>query len=267
MGYQASPGIGYRGNDMAELNIFHYKPGSSFLHRTDTAVKYLSVIVLSITVFRTSPPGLIILTLVIGTGAAFSGSWKSPGKSLRGIAFLLAAVILGRGLFLEGTPLPFVSFLTGEGLISGALYAWRLVLFIVMGHVLLLTTEPSELHGALYRLLHGIPFIPAGKIASMISLTIIFIPLIFDQYSEIRQAYDSRLGSMSRSPMKKITALALPLMETVLGRADEIAMAMESRCYSDDPLVRTAPVKPGDFIFLFSICLLSAIILLLNFPL
>lgn len=255
---------------MAEIDLFHFRPGKTGLHRINTAVKYLSAIILSIAIFNGSPVELIVVTSLFLTGifiiffplsvhSIISRIWN-----LRAFFLFLLIISVARGLSIEGTPLPFIPFFSNEGLISGAIYSWKLVLLLIIGQLLVSTTEPSELHGAVYRVLKPLPMIKAGQIATMVSLTISFIPLIFDQYLEIRQAAESRLGSRSRNPVKKIQSIAIPLMQTTLSRADEVASAMESRCYREDPTIPDWEMQLRDWMFLCMSLLLSATIFLSN---
>lgn len=256
---------------MAEIELFHFRPGKTVLHRINTAVKYLSAIILSIALFNSSPLELTAMTclLIISIMVIFFplpvNTVFRRIRNLRGFLVFLLLISAARGLSIEGRALPYLPFFSIEGLLSGAIYSWKLVLLLIIGQLLVSTTEPSELHGAVYRCLSPVPMINAGQIATMVSLTISFIPLIFDQYLEIKHASESRLGSITGNPYKKIQSIVLPLMQTTLSRADEVASAMESRCYRDDPTLPDWEMGLGDWLFL-SICMsLTATIFLSNF--
>lgn len=248
---------------MAEIELFHYRPGNLRLHRADTAMKYLSAIALSIGIFQSSLIELFCLTILLGV---LSIPYRYPMslKGLKGFFLLLLAIVISRAATLEGTPIPFIPFFSREGLLSGFHHSWRLILLLIMGQLLLSTTDPSDLQSAIYRLLNPLPLVPAGKIATMISLTILFIPLIFDQMLEAREAAEARLASQTRNPVKKILVTALPLMQMTLSRADEVAAAMESRCYRDDILRDPADKKGSDFLLFIISSSITVLIFLVN---
>ena len=255
---------------MAEIELFHYREGKGILHRLDTRLKLLFLILLSITIFKSLIPSLILISLFlffIFLLEYFQSGNISPLKFIYSVRFFLVFmffIILTRGLTIPGEKILFIPYLSIKGLISGSLYSWKLFLVILCGHTLTSTTDPSEIHGAVYKLLHRIPLIPTGTIATMISLTISFIPILFDQYLEVHNAGISRLGYQSKNPVKKISAIALPLLQTTIIKAEEIAQAMESRCYNDSPTLPEMHFNKKDLLNLVIMILFLSIIFLLN---
>jgi len=246
---------------MAEIEIFHYRNGRGILHRIDTRIKLLFIIFLTICIFNSSIWALIILTafvLSLFLIEYMQSKITSPFSFLnnvKGFLLFLLLITLVRGLSSE-------VFVTG--ILSGLLYSWKLFLLVLIGQLLTSTTDPAHIQGAVYRVLHKVPYIPAGTIATMISLTITFIPLIFDQYLEVRDAANSRLGNLTRNPLTKISTIALPLLQTTLLRADEIAQAMESRCYSEHPTLNEMKMKKHDALSLIILIAIPILLFLLN---
>lgn len=255
---------------MAEIDLFHYRKADGTLHRYNGGLKLLSLVILTMSIFNSDPMGLMILSILICSLFLldyFQTGILSPLtliKNIRGFLLFLILIIIINGFTLEGTPLWGVIKISREGTIAGLIYSWKLLILIVLGQMITSTTDPVDIYSALYRLLRPLPFINAGNTATMISLTITFIPLIFDQYIEVKNAVDSRLGSLNRNPMRKILSLSLPLLQTTLLRAEEVTLAMESRCYNDSPTMAENVLKKTDIgLFLASI-LFPGIILLLN---
>ncbi len=189
----------------------------------------------------------------------------SPIQFLRNVKFFLLFlffIIIARGITTEGTQIPFVAFISIKGLHLGALYSWKLFIILIISQLLTSTTDPINIQGAIYVILKPIPLIKAGQIATMISLTITFIPLLFDQFLEVRNASYSRLGNRSRNPVKKISSMVLPLLQTTIFRADEIAQAMESRCYNENPTPPEMRIKKSDILSLIFIIFLITILFL-----
>jgi energy-coupling factor transporter transmembrane protein EcfT len=100
----------------------------------------------------------------------------------------------------------------------------------------------TEIRGAIYWFLRSLPFVPAARIATMFSLALTLIPLIFDQAATIREAQIARGIELVGNPLKRLYCLAWPVMRETFYRADELIMALESRCYSEN---RTIPVFSG----------------------
>jgi len=247
---------------MAEIELFHYRSGTGFFHNLNTGIKYLSALLLSLALFNSSFRELLVFTITfiptvfILLKPATSTLLKRI-SAMKGFLIFLILVAGARGFSFSGS--------ASERWIHSSVYVWKIVLLLIIGQILISTTDPADLHGAVYRFLRRIPFLPAGPIATMLSLTISFIPLIFDQYDEIRQAAESRLAGLIKNPVKKVLVTALPLMETTLSRADEISMAMESRCYVHNPTLKESHITMRDILALLISVFLSTAIFLLKY--
>jgi len=241
---------------MAEIELFHYRKGNGILHRFNGGFKLLAMIFLSIAIFRGEVNELILLSLFISVVFLieyFQSRILSPPLliiKIKGFLFFLILIVFIKGLMIKGVPVRYIPLFSIEGLLSGVVYSWKLLLLIILGQLFTSTTDPVNIHGAVYRLLDHLPLINAGNTATMVSLTITFIPLIFDQYIEVRNAFESRLGNRSKNPVKKISSLALPLLQSTFLRADEVTQAMESRCYSDSPTLPAMKITVTDIICL-----------------
>jgi energy-coupling factor transporter transmembrane protein EcfT len=228
---------------MAELNIFHYWPGNSIFHRMDGRIKLLCMVLLSITAgVVIEIPDFIILTIVLVV--VFIGA-RLPGmvilKEMRYFAFWMLVIILTHSFSVPGAPILLLPIgkLTREGLMSGLLFVWRLMLMIIIGTIFTGTTSLSNLRNIIEWFLRLIPFLPASRVATILSLTFKQIPLIFDRASEILDAQRSRCIENRHHPLRRIRFLMVPLFLRIFSQADEIAYAMEARCYSE---VRTPAV-------------------------
>lgn len=255
---------------MAEIDLFHYRAGRGFLHRYHTGFKLLSMIILTIAIFNGEIMALSFLSLFIFSIFAleyYQSRIMSPLaliKNTKRFLIFLIIIIFTRGLMIDGSALSFFPLLSREGLTSGLLYSWKLLLLIVLGQTFISTTSPVKIHQAIFVILHPLPLINAGNTATMVSLTITFIPLIFDQYREIKDAYESRLGNNALNPVKKIYTLTLPLLQSTLLRVDEVTLAMESRCYSDNPTLPESNITLNDVLGLIICIAIPLIFFLLN---
>lgn len=247
---------------MAELNLFHYQPKNSFIHQMDARVKLFCMVLLSISLgISTKIFGLILLTIVLII--AFIGSrlpFKRLFYELRHFLWITGIVVVVHSFTVPGSPitgLP-VTGLTWEGLYSGLSFSWRLLLILILCVILTGTTTLSQLKDSIEWTLRPIPFIPGTRVATMFALTFALVPQIFDQVSEIADAQKARCIERRKNPVRRISCLVPPLFLQIFHRADEMALAMESRCYSEARTVQTFKARRSDWLILFlsgSVCL------------
>ncbi|KLU60926.1 energy-coupling factor transporter transmembrane protein EcfT [Peptococcaceae bacterium CEB3] len=246
---------------MAELNIFHYTPQKSIVHTMDGRIKLLCMILFTIAAGLAGRwLGLAVLTAVLCVALTSS---KLPAKSLlsemRYFLFLSGIVIVVNSFTVPGAPITGIPIhgLTWQGFTSGLLYAWRLLLIVLTCTILTGTTPLSQLKNAVEWYLRPIPLVPEARIATMFSLTLVLIPLIFDQAAEMLEAQKARCIEKRKNPLVRIKFLVFPLLLHTFMRADEMVLAMESRCYSE---IRTKQVFRTTFtdwlllIFTLSVC-------------
>jgi energy-coupling factor transporter transmembrane protein EcfT len=171
------------------------------------------------------------------------------------------AIFVARALSTSGSAI--VEFkiisITREGLYEGALVCWRLVIVIITGLAFVLTTRPSEIKAAVEWVLRPFPFVPAKRIATMMSLIVRFMPVIFHQAKETLDAQRARGVENRKNPVYRLVKLGIPILRRTFERADKLALAMEARCYSEN---RTDPrLASGikDWIVLFAVVFLCSI--------
>ena len=194
-------------DDLADLNIFHYWPQETFLHRMDPMIKLICLLVLSITGgLADTAPALAILTMIV---AALLYVAKLPITKIiaemRIFLFFILCIMLLHALRVPGEPLPLWAggrFLTWEGLFSGLFYGWRIILLLLLSAILTATTTLSALREGIQSILRPVPFVPEEKIATMFSLVLSFIPLLLDRAVEIAEAQKARCVQKRKNPVK-----------------------------------------------------------------
>ena len=222
---------------MAELNVLGFHAGDSVLHKLDVRFKLLFVVVISLSSLKAFVPSLSLLTLVLMVALMSAGlSLKTALKDLRYVFWLLLFVFIARSLSVPGSSVfEFKSFsITREGLYEGAIVCWRLVIVIMTGLSFVLTTRSSEIKAAVEWMLKPFPWVPAKRIAIMLSLIVRFIPLIFEQAKKTTEAQRARGVENRKNPVYRLKMFGIPLMRRVFERADNLALAMEARCYSEN---------------------------------
>jgi energy-coupling factor transporter transmembrane protein EcfT len=141
-------------------------------------------------------------------------------------------------------------------------FAGRLVLVILACIVMTGTTSLTTMKNTFEWYLQPIPYIPKARIATMMSLSIVFVPLTLDCYTETSNAQKSRCVELQKNPVKRAILLTLPLVYRALQQTDEIVYAMQSRCYSESRTQAEFQTGKTDWLVLVT-CVMSFLACLL----
>ncbi len=226
---------------LTDITIGQYFPGTSFLHRLDPRVKIVLLFALIVAIFAFDTPGAYaaLTGLTLCLAAASTVPMTLLFKSVRPLWWLLAFTFL---MHLGGTPGEVIARvwifdLTWEGLVKGLFLCLRLVLLILLSSLLTFTTSPLMLTDALERLLRPLRCfgVPAHELAMMMTIALRFVPTLIEETDKIMKAQQARgadftSGNFFRR-LYSLTPILVPLFISAFRRADELAMAMEARCY------------------------------------
>ena len=228
---------------LRDITIGQHFPGNSLVHRFDPRLKLVLTIVYIVLLFAASNPlGLALSILFL---AAMYKVAKIPGKMiLKSLKPILPIVIFTAVLNLffvsgEGEPLVHIWFLTiyAEGVRYAVLMAVRVMALIAGTSLLTYTTSPIVLTDAIEQLLKPLgklPF-PVHELAMMMSIALRFIPTLIEETDKIMNAQKARGAQLDTGKMtdrvKALVPVLIPLFISAFRRADELAMAMECRCY------------------------------------
>ena len=229
-----------------KISLGRYYPAHSFLHDTDPRVKTLLYIVYLVAIFVIGEPaaigvlsGVIILQLILAKiTPRFLWSTIKPMVPLALFIFVINIFTIKEGNLLFSWK--FIT-LTDTGISRAALMALRLILLIISTSVLLtLTTTPLKMSDALESIFSPLKIIriPVHEMAMMMSIALRFIPTLAVETDKIMKAQQSRgadydTGSFVNKIKGYITVL-IPLFVSSFRRADELAVAMDARCYRGD---------------------------------
>lgn len=230
---------------MLNVTIGQYYPASSILHRLDPRTKLfatLAVITLLFIVNNFIGYGFVILCLAIIIKLSKVPP-KYMFKGLKGIIFLLMFTVILNIFFAPGETVIFsLGFIrvTLEGLILASQMALRLVILVVFSSILTLTTSPIQLTDAIEYSLK--PYkkigVPAHEIAMMMTIALRFIPTLMEELDKIIKAQMARGADFETGNIvkraKSLVPVLVPLFISSFRRADDLAIAMESRCYRGD---------------------------------
>ena len=224
------------------ITLGQYLPGNSFLHRMDPRAKIL-LTVLMITAVFTANTWIGYLGVFLFVGGVIHCSKlniKFVLKAVKPIVYIILLTFM-INLFFNGGETALVEWgvvrITKEGLVSATFMAMRLFLLVVTTQLLTLTTSPIALTDGLERLLKPLSKIgfPAHELAMMMSIALRFIPTLMEETDKIMKAQMARGADFESGNLlnraKAMLPLLVPLFVSAFRRADELAMAMEARCY------------------------------------
>lgn len=224
-----------------DITLGQYYPADSILHKLDPRTKFLGTMgfVVSVFLFHTIP-GYVAAAVFLGTMIALSKvPVKFMFKGLKAMVMLLLFTAVFNIILTPGHVLWRWGFLkvTEEGLKMAGRMAIRLVYLVVGSSIMTLTTTPNQLTDGLERLLRPLNKIrvPVHEIAMMMSIALRFIPILLEETDKIMKAQIARGADFENGniiqKVKNMIPLLVPLFISAFRRANDLAMAMEARCY------------------------------------
>ena len=228
-----------------DITLGQYYPGDSCVHRLDARTKIIATLLYLIELFIVNNfYGFLIAAAALFAVIAIS---KVPLKFIfRGLTavFLIIAFTFVLNLFMvDGRVLWHWKFLTitYEGLMRAFFMAVRLVLIIIGSSIMTLTTKPVELTDGLEKLLS--PFskigLPSHEIALMMTIALRFIPTLMEETDKIIKAQQARGADFESGNLfqraKNLIPILVPLFVSSFRIAQDLALAMEARCYHGGP--------------------------------
>ena len=225
-----------------DITIGQYYPAKSILHRLDPRVKLVSTLLylISLFLFKSSSGYLIATVFVVAVICMSKVPFSFIVNGLKPIILLLMITVIFN-LFLTKSGPVLCSFwiftVTAGGLRTAVLMALRLVYLILGSSLMTFTTTPNELTDGIEKLLGplGKIHVPVHEIAMMMSIALRFIPILLEETDKIMKAQiargaDFESGSLLKRA-KAMVPLLVPLFISAFRRANDLALAMEARCY------------------------------------
>ena len=226
---------------LRDITLGQYYQTESVIHRLDPRVKLIGTICYIISLFLVNNIwGYLIAALFLGIMIRLSKvPFKFIVKGMRAILFLLIITVIFNMFLTPGEALVSIWKLTitKEGLRLAIMMAIRLSFLIVGSSLMTLTTTPNNLTDGMEKLMNPLRKIkvPVHEIAMMMSIALRFIPILLEETDKIMKAQIARGADFeSGNLMKKAKALVpllVPLFISAFRRANDLAMAMEARCY------------------------------------
>ena len=224
-----------------DITIGQYYPADSSLHRLDPRVKFIGTFLFLISLFvADSFWGYLLATCFLG-GIIFLSKVpiKFMIKGLKPLFIILLITVLFNLFLIPGQELWSLGFLTitVEGVQQAVKIGIRLIYLVIGSSVMTLTTTPNQLTDGLERILRPLNKIkvPVHEISMMMSIALRFIPILMEETDKIMKAQIARGADFESGNLiqkaKNMIPLLVPLFISAFRRADDLAMAMEARCY------------------------------------
>ena len=227
---------------MTDITLGQFIPGNSCIHRLDPRTKIVLMLVYIVMVFLVKSLALFLVPLAYVLLSLWLG--RIPfgyfGKAIKPIRFLLVIMFLLNLFITPGEKVllrwQFIT-VTEEGLLQAVYISLRLILLVTGASLMTLTTSPIALTDGLERMLSPLKVFrfPAHELAMMMTIALRFIPTLMEEADKIRKAQMARGADFESgnilSRAKAMIPILIPLFVSAFRRADELAMAMESRCY------------------------------------
>ncbi len=224
-----------------DITIGQYFPGDTIIHRLDPRVKLISVFLFIISLFfvKNFYPYIFVLGYILTIVYLSKIPIKYILKGLKPLIFIISITFFINLFMTKGEILFYIGPLvvTKEGLSQAVFMAIRLIFLVTGTSLLTLTTSPIALTDGIESLLSPLKSIglPAHELAMMMTIALRFIPTLLEETDKIMKAQMARGADFESGNIinraKSLVPLLVPLFINAFRRADELATAMEARCY------------------------------------
>lgn len=263
---------------LKDITLGQYFPGNSAIHRLDPRTKLIGMIAYIVIVFVISKTPVFILPLLFALMCVLIA--KIPlsyvVRSLKPIRFLIIFMFI-INLFMVRTGNVIISFwiinITDEAIKQSVYITLRLVLLLAGTSIMTLTTTPIALTDGLEMLLAPLSKLhfPAHELAMMMTIALRFVPTLLEETDKIIKAQTARGADFESGNLikraKAMIPILIPLFISAFRRADDLAVAMECRCYrggENRTRLRELKMKKGDVFGWLALLILISIILITN---
>ena len=227
---------------LKDITLGQFFPGDTFIHRLDPRTKLIAVILYIVALFNakgvvTYAMVMAVLVLCILVSRV---PFRSLTRGLKPIYIIVAFTAIMNLFFTSGTPLGtgwLLSHITQEGLRSAIYMILRIVMLIMGTFLLTYTTSPISLTDGLESLLSPLKKLrlPIHELAMMMSIAMRFIPILAEEADKIKKAQMARGANFEEGNIiqkaKAMVPILVPLFVSAFRRANDLATAMEARCY------------------------------------
>lgn len=225
-----------------DITLGQYYPADSVIHKLDPRVKLIGTLIYIFSLFMfNNIVGYVFVVLFMALIVKLSKvPFSFMVRGMKGIMFLLMLTVIMNLFMTPGELLVSIGFLkiSKEGLRLAVFMGLRLFFLIIGSSVMTLTTTPSQLTDGMEKLMN--PFrkigVPVHEISMMMSIALSFIPTLVEETDKIMKAQTARCADFESKKIinrvKSYVPVMVPLFVSAFRRANDLAMAMEARCYN-----------------------------------
>ena len=263
---------------ISDITIGQYFPGKSLFYKMDARMKIVLTVLLIITIFicKNITSMLLMVAASIALVLISKVPVKSVLKSIKPLAIIIMFTAVLNLFYGEGEPLvEFGRFkITVDGIKTAVFMAVRIITLVVISSLLTYTTSPNELTDAIERLFKPLKVfkVDVHSIAMTMTIALRFIPTLIEEVQKIMAAQKSRGADMETGSLlhraKALVPVLIPLFVSSFRRANELAYAMECRCYRGGEgrtKMKIMKLSVRDYISLIVVIVFIALIVALNF--
>lgn len=260
---------------LKDITLGQYFPGDTAIHRLDPRTKIIWVIAYLVALFNASTWAEYAVMILITAVCMFTAH-ITPKHILSGLKPLILIMVLTSVLnifYTQGTPVRPGWHITYEGIYQAVRMILRILLLITATFMLTYTTSPMALTDGLEKLMNPLKKlkVPVHEMSMMMSMALRFIPTLVEETNKIISAQLARGADFESGGMiqraKALLPILVPLFISSFRRADELAVAMESRCYhGGEGRTRMKIMKLGtaDYVALFLAAVMLTVIFIMK---
>lgn len=227
---------------LQDLTLGQFIPADSPIHQLDPRTKLCSALILMIGLMWVKDLSVfpLILISLLGINRLSCLPPHMIFNNLRAFRWLLLITFIAHACFTPGQSLAIAGYtlpgLTQEGLVQGMIFTLRLITIMTIAAILMLTTAPLDVSDGLESLLKPLQRfgLPAHELAMMMVIALRFIPTLVEEAERLQKAQMARGADFTGNPIRRarrMTSVLIPLMLSAFKRAEDLAVAMEARCY------------------------------------
>ena len=263
---------------LKDITLGQYFPGDTLIHRLDPRTKLLCVILYIVALFNAKSVLTYAIVAVVLTACILISKvhYKALTRGLKPVYIIVAFTAIMNLFFSGGTPVADVWLLrhiTYEGIRSAIAMVLRIVMLIMGTFLLTYTTSPISLTDGLEHLLSPLKKLkmPIHELSMMMSIALRFIPTLIEETDKIMSAQKARGADFESGKLmeraKALIPILVPLFISAFRRADELATAMECRCYQGGEgrtKMKQLHYQRNDFAAFGAAALLTAAVIILK---
>ena len=261
---------------LKDITLGQFFPGNSLAHRLDPRTKILLTVLYIVALFCAkwfASYGVVAAVLI--AGIKISGvAPRALVKGLKPILFIICFTAVLNLLYTPGEPLAsfWIFTITKEGVLTALFMVLRIVMLIMGTFLMTYTTSPIALTDGLETLLGPLKRIrvPVHELAMIMSIALRFIPTLIEETDKIMSAQKARGADFETGNIlqraRALVPILVPLFISAFRRADELAVAMECRCYHGGQgrtKLHVLRYRAHDYLVLLAYCLMLAGVLVL----